>query len=276
VRRSPRHRLVLITQFDEEVLWRVYVDAIDRRADSEWIERPGWVQIRTRSSSTTGHNKILRADLDPREADRVIEDTCREHAARGAGFSWIVAHGSGPLDLSERLDAGGVPHRGAMLGMVRSVAGVRRRRAADLTIRRGVPGDAATIADLGVRAWNRSEAFRAALRANAERALADPDSNTSFWLAYASGELVGSATLRALPSGLGYLQGAWVLPAHRGRGIYTALTQARMTALEQAGIEHVTIWANADSGAVAERMGFVTVARGAYHDVEREPADRAR
>jgi GNAT superfamily N-acetyltransferase len=255
-------------RWDAAALWQVYVDALKRRSDSEVVDRPDWLQIRTPSSPHATHNRVARARLSAQRAPEVIAEVIADHAKRGAGFGWAVGPDSSPSELSDWLERAGIPKRGNMIGMAREVdEAPPSPLGVDLVVEPAQPGDAERIAEVNMRAQARSEAFRRSVEDAATRALSDPNSDTRYWLALHDEELVGTATLRLLSRGVGYLQGGFVLPAYRGRGIYRALTRARIEALSQRGFRHVIIWANDESAPICEKMGFRAMARGAYHDL---------
>lgn len=256
--------------WDAETLWQVYVDTLDRRPDSEWISTADWMQLRTPSSPHPNHNKVVHARLTAASADRSIAEVLADHRERGAGLGWAVSPTSTPPDLSERLVAAGIPCHGVMIGMARDVpstsALVAASRIDDLTIGRATLAEAAELARFSAEAWGRSEAFRLAVEDKARRSLSDPESDTLLFVARRGPDLVGTSTLRLLDRGVGYLQGAVVDPACRGRGLYRALTEIRFAELRARGLSQVVIWGNALSAPAAERLGFSELARGAYHD----------
>ncbi|MEM7152880.1 MAG: GNAT family N-acetyltransferase [Myxococcota bacterium] len=249
-----------------EAMWRVLVDSLALRADSELIEHDDWTQLRTPSSPYHTNNKVMRArctadDVDPRIA-AVLDD----HRSRNAGLTWIVDHDSTPADLSQRLEAAGLDFDCVAIGMARAVPneappplppGVRVRKVTldDAPVMGqlsyacfgGVPSFADFVAD-----WVRA-GFRGEL------------GDLSHWLVSLDGETVGWCTLRVLGS-LGYLQGAGVLPSARGRGLYRAMTWLRLEALRERGIPCAVIWADeSTSGPIAVRMGFQEICSARYY-----------
>ena len=253
---------------DAEALWQVLVDAVVLGDDSERIARDDWVQVRTPSSPLLNVNKILRARLAPDEADRRIAEVLAEHRARGASFSWIVDAGSRPADLGERLVRAGMRPIGPAFGMVRAVPPADFELPPPppgVQLERAIAGDEERLAELGARGWG-EPAYVPAIRAVARRVFAGECADIHYWLAQLDGELVGSATLRMMP-GLGYMQGACVVPEARGRGIYKALLWARLAFLRARGVTHAVIWARERTSApIAARMGFRAVTTAHFFD----------
>lgn len=254
--------------FDRHRMWRVLVDALERMPDGVLEERADWVQLRTPSSSHPGHNAVMHAELGDDEADARIDAVVAEHLARGSGLRWVVDEGSRPADLAARLEARGLQLLGRGMGMIRGVdpppypeppAGGR--------IVQATADDCDRIGESTSAGWQRPPGFGHTAAAWARRAFASGKDDLLFWLAYDGDELVGSCTLRVLP-GVGYLQGACVLPRARGRGFYRALTWARIAELHRRGIERVVIWADpTTSGPVALAMGFQPVAEAAFYEI---------
>lgn len=263
-------------ELDAEAVWRVFVDARDQLPDSELIDRDDWVQVRTPSSRGPNHNMVLRARLDPDEADARIAEVVADHAARGAGFAWIVSEGSAPEDLSKRLVAGGVPQVSRGLGMTRSTLVTDAPPPpSNVRIEPATEGDIQAVGEIGAAAWGRGPAFARRISDWVRRVLAGEGGDVRWWLTYLDDELVGSCTLRVLP-GLGYLQGASVVPKARGHGLYRAMTWLRLADLHQRGIPSAVIWADERTSApIARKMGFSVVTTLAYHEIE-SPEERER
>ncbi len=248
-----------------ERLWRVMVDALDRLPDAELVDRPDWVQLRTPSSLHPNHNKILRARIDG-DVEARIAAVLEDHAARGAHLTWIVDADSAPADLSARLERAGIPVHGDMHAMTLDTRHRRLPALPGVTLRRAVAGDEDLVASVGRGGWERDEIFEQRQRAWAERALRGRAGDAHVWIAYLDGEPVGQSLLRVLP-GIGYLQGACVVPAARGRGIYAALVEARLIALAERGIDTAVVWADPRTSKPAlVRLGFVEQARAVWHE----------
>jgi len=83
-------------------------------------------------------------------------------------------------------------------------------------------------------------------------------SNTSTYLAYIDGQLVGEAQATVSSAGTN-LSGSSVLPSARGRGVYRALVTARWKEAAERGTPALTVQAGAMSRPILERLGFETV-----------------
>ena len=93
--------------------------AFPRLPDLQVIERPGWLQIVTPSIKTGGLNEVIYSLLDERGADAKIDSAIATYRDLGLKFRWNAGPGSGPTDLSERLERRGLaPSWGR--GMARS------------------------------------------------------------------------------------------------------------------------------------------------------------
>ncbi|MCX4243965.1 GNAT family N-acetyltransferase [Paraliomyxa miuraensis] len=257
---------------DPHAMWRVLVDALDRLPDATLEDEDHWVQLRTPSSRHTGHNVILRAKLTAEEADARIDAVLAEHAERGSGIRWVVDADSSPADLAQRLTARGLRSLGRGIGMVRRVESPPHPEPPPgVRVVRATVDDCERLGEIISAAWGLSPAFGRTMTDVARRAFAGAGGDLAYWLAHDGETLVGSSMLRVLP-GLGYLQGAGVVPSARGRGIYQALTWVRIAELHRRGIERVVIWANAQtSGPVAHKLGFVPVTEA--HFFERHADD---
>jgi ribosomal protein S18 acetylase RimI-like enzyme len=247
-------------------LERVLVEATDREPDTELIDRPNWVQIRTPSSRLVSHNAVLLARLAPHEVRARVEEVVAEHAARGAGFRWVVGPSSEPADLAEQVLASGAERLGESVGMAMTIP------EDDLTL--DMPGLAVEplrvdnldeFASLNRLAWERDDAFEARMRYLANKALGEPTNRRS-WIAYLDGEPVAASSLRLLPD-LGYLQGCAVVPAHRRRGIYRALLRHRLHYLREQGFRYAAVWAAASGSAITCRsLGFQTICSAEFFE----------
>lgn len=264
-----------MTGLHADAIERVLVDATDRAPDSVLDDRPEWLQLRTPSVREARRNVVFRARLARPGVRAVVDDVVAEHVARDAGMRWIVGASSSPRSLADAVAAAGVEALGPTLGMAREVPGE------DLPL--GVPGltlrevrshrDADAYGEASAVAWARGVEFGRDVAANVRRALSGP-LPTRAWTAELDGEPVAVTLLRLLPSGVGYLQGAAVHPAHRGRGVYRALIHHRLAVLRRAGIRQAVVWADATgSGIVCRKLGFTTRTEAVFFE---SPPPRAR
>jgi GNAT superfamily N-acetyltransferase len=88
------------------------------------------------------------------------------------------------------------------------------------------------------------------------------------------GEPVASARLEMSPTwSFGLLQGGGVAPEYRGRGLYRALTAARVAAARARGLSYLVSDARETSRPILERLGFTPAARAALWVLQPLPAD---
>lgn len=248
-----------------EDLERVLVDAVAREPDSELIDEPSWVQVRTPSSSRPNHNVVLRARLRPDEVAAKVAEVAAEHQARGAKYRWVVGPSSSPAELEAHVQASGLRLLGKSLGMAMPVPPVDRPLGvAGLTVHEVGPDDVDAYAALTARAWQRPD-FEEAV-AYITRKSFGPDSTVRSYLARLDGVDVAGSHLRLLP-GLGYFQGAAVLPQYRRSGIYRALLHHRLAVLRARAIPMAVVWAAAEGSAiVCGAVGFTRICSAVFYE----------
>jgi ribosomal protein S18 acetylase RimI-like enzyme len=219
------------------------------RPDGRIVERPGWYQVITPSDTVGWSNEVLYGDLPEGEEDTVLDEVCGGYAALGVPFKWCVWPWSVPSDLGDRLSARGLQGRwarGMTLDTATEVAGGEAAVEA-------VDGDVDAFAEVWSEGWG--EPLDSA-RVDARRMADDPRQH--LFVACCEGEPAGVATYLDQPGG-GYLLGAVVLPAFRGRGLYRALIAARLRHLRQRGVQLATTHTReATSAPILERLGFET------------------
>ncbi|PRP97525.1 hypothetical protein ENSA5_33220 [Enhygromyxa salina] len=246
---------------------RVLLDSVAREPDSEVIEGPDWMQVRTPSSLRPNHNKVIVARLPSREADDAVAAVAAEHASRGASHSWFVGPSSAPADLGKRLVDHGYSLMGPSLGMAREIG--------DEDLSMHIPGmtlrqvrtevDIQDFASASATAWERGPQFRDTIADITRKALAKR-APTRSWIASLGGEIVATTHLRFLPD-CGYLQGCAVVPARRREGIYRALVNHRLAVLRDAGLRVAVIFAAANtSGQGCKALGFSTICEGEFYE----------
>jgi GNAT superfamily N-acetyltransferase len=250
------------------MLERVLVDAAAIAPDAEVIERDGWVQLLTPSRPEVSRNGVFVSRLVPAQVDERIAEVTRYYRERGSGFRWIVGPSSAPADLSERLVRAGIPVLGPALGMHMHVPSQIPDLPATLEVRPVDLANLDTYIDVSIRGWERTPEFRVELDTLSRLMLAQPGPQSA-WVIYEEGVAVASSVLCVLP-GVGYFQGAAVLPDRRRHGIYVALIHHRLALLRGLGIEHAVIWASETTSAgVCRRAGFVPLCRAVFHELPR-------
>lgn len=195
---------------------------------------------------------------DASEAEAAIEGVIAEHARAGVPLKWLewpagLDRGGGIPDLGARLEA-----RGFRSWEARALALDLEGRASQAPAEvRAV--DARLLprwAEVLSAGWGQP---LAGVEADCQRALADP--RRLAFLAFAEGEPVGTASLVLTSPRSAYLTGAVVLPAFRGRGLYRALIEARLAAVQARGRVLATTHARPTSAPALERLGFQVAAR---------------
>jgi GNAT superfamily N-acetyltransferase len=219
---------------------------------TEVIERPGWLQLLTPSFRQGGLNRIVYAQLDEREADAVIDAAIARYRELGLRFSWTVTPDCRPLDLGQRLEQRGLV-RADLLGMVHELDELPEREDPDVRVE--LVGAAQLSEYMAVMAagWGIDPGpFEQFGRVQIE----DPLARYALFLARWRGQPVAAASCIAFERSL-FLQGGVVLPEFRQRGIYRALTVARLRHAAARGIGLVTVHAQRSSSApLLERLGF--------------------
>lgn len=233
---------------------------VTRRAFLPWpgtevIERPGWLQLVTPSFSTGGLNEVVYAQLDEREADAVIDTTIAHYRELGLRFRWTVTPHCRPADLPARLERRGFV-RVELLGMVRATDDFADNEDPDLRVELVDVSNLSDYIELMVSGWG---LVRASAEAYTRAQLADPLARYALFLARHRGQPVGAAGHIAFERSV-YFQGGLVVPEFRQRGVYRALTAARLQHAAARGIGLVTVHALRSSSApMLEHFGFRTM-----------------
>lgn len=246
-------------------LERVLVDALFHEPDSELIDRPDWVQLRTPSSRWPNHNKVLLAQIEPGQEPRVVAEVIAEHRDRGARLQWSVGPSSSPSNLGQHIESAGIALLSRALGMVLPVPQHPLPGLDDLVVQEVGLQDVQTFARLSAQAWQQGDAFRDAVAHIVTLGLREPQLGARCWIAHYKGEAVATCNLRVV-SQLGYFQGCAVKPAYRGRGLYQALLNYRLSVLRELGETMAVVWADAATSAGAcKKLGFRTVCSAALY-----------
>ncbi len=228
-----------------------------RRPDTRVTERPGWYQLVTPSAPNGVLNEIAYSQVE--DAERCIDDALATYGAHGLTFKWRVGPWTRPEDLAARLQRRGF-EAFEMRGMVASTSH-----------RIEVPGDVEIVTvdreclDEYVRVfaagWGLPRDQEAPLVADHLTALNAEDRVGHFFAARIDGAIVATTAL-VVRDGFGYLMGAQVLDAFRGRGVYRALIAARLRFLVERGLTMAATQAReATSAPMLEHLGFETVLR---------------
>ncbi|MGE0326583.1 MAG: GNAT family N-acetyltransferase [Polyangiaceae bacterium] len=228
------------------------------RRDTQLIERPGWYQTLTPSTSGTC-NEVVISELPEHDTERVIDETVAAYRAHGLATKWLVGYWTEPADFGERLERRGfesTESRG--MGCPTSLS---LHVPDDVTVRQLSSGQLEQHLAVVMRGWGVPERELEVWRSTYQsRMQAVPRSNFYFE-ALRDDEVVGTASL-VLRADFGYLMGAQVLDKARGHGVYRALLEARLRFLRERGIEYATTMAlEATSAPRLEYLGFETLFR---------------
>ena len=259
----------MVMELDEKAVERVAIDALLPLADSVLIDSDDWVQLRTPSLRDGSGNGVYLARMAGAEVEDRVAEVIAEHRERGANFRWFVGPSSTPTDLPERLERAGVRLFGRALGMSMRVPEQVPDLPAATELRPvRTAADVERFAELSMRAWEREPNFAEEVARAATRMLRRDDDAQRSWVLWHEGEAVGVTTLRLLrATGIGYFQGAAVLPERRRAGLYRAMLLDRLGLLRRLGLEHAVIWANERTSAGSgQRVGFGVRCRGTFFE----------
>ena len=131
------------------------------------------------------------------------------------------------------------------------------------------PNELAVVTRIENEVWG--EPYDDLEAALAEEMKTTPD-QVSVYLAYAGDEAACGAWIRYYPgSQFAELYGGATLPAHRGKGLYKALVQARAKEARERGVRFLVVDTSPMSGPILQRHGFVflTHAQGFVMDLDK-------
>lgn len=231
------------------------------RRDSVVVERDGWFQITTPSSRSV-LNEVVLSRVAAEEADRTIEEVVGHYRALGLPVKWCVGPWTELADFGARLEA-----RGFRFWDVR---GMVCAAALALTVPSSVVVESVTADNQAefdatfVSGWDLGADALAAFSLQHREVIERAPRRVLFFLARVDGAPAATTALvlRDGPRPFGYLVGAQVLAAYRGRGIYRALIEARLAALRAEGITlAVTHARESTSAPMLEHLGFETAFR---------------
>ena len=215
------------------------------------------------------HFVKMLADDDDAAIEKQITTELQFFASLGQPFEWKRYGLDQPTDLPERLLRRGFVADESEAFMVLPLSSVE----ANLITRLPVPPDI-TIRRVGANAGvdiDPDEGLRSivalqqqvwsqplnGLLTRLQAAQTDPATVHDFYLAFAGDTPVGSGWLeRPQGSAFADLHGGALLPAWRGRGVYSALLAARVRSALAAGVEYLCVDAAPLSRPILQRKGF--------------------
>jgi len=240
-------------EFEESVVSPRY--AFERFDGLTVVERPGWLQLMAPAFRQGGLNGVSCAHLSDAEADAVIDETVATYERLGVRWRWTVSPDSTPADLAERLERRGLT-REVVRAMVRDTTTEGWAPSPGVTVE---VVDGATV-ELHARTMGAGWGMDPAPLIAFNRLLLDaPSRRFALFLARVDGEPAATAGLTLFERSA-YLIGGVVLPAFRRRGVYRALTKARLDYARERGRALATSQAKAETSApLLATLGFRTV-----------------
>jgi GNAT superfamily N-acetyltransferase len=226
-------------------------------ADTQVIERPGWLQLVTPSLRQGGLNEVAFSALEEQEAEAVIDETLALYRRLGVRFRWTVGPGSRPLDLAGRLARRGL-RQSETLGMLRETAEAPEDPGGVITVSEV---DAYTVEDFSRTMAEGWEMEVGQVAAYNRKVVEQAWRGHRLFLARYEGAPAGTAALVAFERSV-YLMGGVVLPAFRKRGVYRALVTERLRWAAARRLPYATSHARASTSApLLARLGFETLCR---------------
>ncbi len=223
--------------------------------DTQVIERPGWMQILTPSFKDGGMNEVSQSVLSDDEADAVIDATIDTYRGLGLRFRWCVEPDARPLDLEARLAA-----RGLVPSVVRVMVGETAPPPdAPPALPEGVRvvrvglGEVEAYSAVMAEGWGMSVGPLLALH---RKLLTEHGQRVAQYVAMVDGA-PGAVASCMFMERAAFLQGAVVLPPHRGRGLYRALVRARLDEAHARGLRLASTHARIETSApIMAHLGF--------------------
>lgn len=226
-----------------------------RYGAGEFVERPGWVQVRMPGATVPHKNLVLRSVLSDDEADARIAATLREYEELGVDFLWWVTPSSRPLDLAERLQRHGMSPREEIVGMVADPGRIEIEPTPHVSARAVRPEDWTVFVHLQLFLRGIPPGRWPALEPAMRHAL-ESQPHRRRYLGWVGDQAAGTAEL-ILYERVAHFGGATVLPAYRGRGVYRAMVAERMREARERELPLVTNHCVADTSApICRKLGF--------------------
>ncbi|MEV6416560.1 GNAT family N-acetyltransferase [Kribbella sp. NPDC051718] len=201
------------------------------------------------------HNAVVSCAVDDGDAaDRLIAESLEELKELRVPGCWHVGPSMRPLDLGERLVAGGFSYGGPEPGMALRLAELREAEVAGLRVER-----LAEVDQLAVWAQTLGQGFGEGVK-EAEwvtsvywrLGLADP---WRHYVGYLEDEPVATATV-FLAAGVAGLYFVMTVPEARRRGIGAAITAAVLRDARDSGVEYAVLGASPAGRSVYAGLGF--------------------
>jgi GNAT superfamily N-acetyltransferase len=189
---------------------------------------------------------------------RIIQEQIAHFQHHKQGFEWKVFDFDSPENLCDLLRASGFIAGVEELFLVFDVKIGRLESTADISIKQIVDvAEMADVARVNEQVWGDASGL-----GQLAAEMTNRQNEFSFYCAYSEGQPVATGGL-VIPTGsvFAYLRGGSVIASMRGRGIYSALLQTRLTHARQRGCEYLAVDALPMSRPILERKGFVPICR---------------
>ncbi len=204
------------------------------------------------------HNCVVRADLDPAEADAAIAESVRAMRADGVPGSWHVGPSMRPLDIGERLLAAGFAFAGSEPGMAVDLHALID----DLPTPNGLDivevTDLATLTtwrDTLAQGFGEGEREATWVAEVYARMGFGADTPLRHFIARLDGEPVGTSTVY-FGAGVAGIYFVMAVPSVRRRGIGAAVTLAALRAAHAQG-HRIGVLSSSPAGhSMYRRLGF--------------------
>jgi GNAT superfamily N-acetyltransferase len=208
-------------------------------------------------SGMPGGAFLIYSRLNKGNVDAVIESEIAFFENLGLDFEWKAYDHDTPSDLVARLKARGFeiedPEAVMVLDLAHAADALWQPIAQDVR-RLTDPAQLVEIAAIQEAVW--AEKFDWLATALADEMAADGE-RIQIYMAYADGVPASSAWIRFHPgTQFASLWGGSTLPAHRRRGLYTALLSVRAQEARRRGYRYLTIDASPMSRPIVVRHGF--------------------
>ncbi len=228
-----------------------------RVGGGEQRDEPG-LQWTIGGSPIDYHNCVVRADLDPADADAAIRESLDRMRARGVPGTWHVGPSMRPPDLRERLLAAGFAAGGSERGMAVDLHALREDVPApvDLVLDRvRDAGQLAIWARTLARGFGEGEREAHWVTQVYRTIGLTDDVPWRHYLAWLGGEPVATSTL-FLGAGVAGIYFVLTVPAARRRGIGTAITLIGLQEARRMGYRVGVLGSSEAGRAVYARLGF--------------------
>ena len=190
--------------------------------------------------------------IEAADLDAVIAAQADHFAAAGCDWEWKVYDFDRPADLAERLRAAAFAASPREAFMVYPTESHRSRplRPGIRLARAGSPPDIRRVVEVQAAVWGEELTWL-------EAALTDAARTDVILLAFADGQPAGTGWINfTAGSDFADLHGGAVLPEFRGRGVYSALFDARAEEAQRRGVSYLAVDAAPMSRPILLRQGF--------------------